>query len=287
MSALRTIASALCIVIGALLIASWAASSAALDAIENGTAIEDATSKALTSAEARTELVDHGTEFVLAALDDAGFNTNIPGIEAITAGIVDSVVTSDTFATIVHSQTRSVREQTVEQLTGDGEGAISVTLDVSDEVNAKLGEIPVIGGILPTITVPGVPVEVMDAQTADTVRNLWDWLHRAQTWFGWIGLLFLAVGILVSFRKRWFFAKVLFTVAAVSGIVWFAMTRTDPQTIANAMGGGNVVDAIITEIVRGAQSTVATAMGWVALGAMIGALVLSFFAARGNKGVES
>ena len=117
MSALRTIASALCIVIGALLIASWAASSAALDAIENGTAIEDATSKALTSAEARTELVDHGTEFTSKALDEWAYRRGValdfirPGkpvenafIESFNGRLRDECLNVYSFESISHGQ---------------------------------------------------------------------------------------------------------------------------------------------------------------------------------------
>jgi len=169
MSALRTIASALCIVLGALLIATWAASTAALSAIEEGTVIEDATTKAIATDAAQQELVTNGTEVVLGALDQAGINSNIPGIEAITREIVDAVVESDAFANVVHAQTQSVREQVVEALESTTTGPIVVTLDFSDEVNARLGQIPVIGGALPTVAVPGVPVEAMDADTADTL----------------------------------------------------------------------------------------------------------------------
>ncbi len=58
MNALRTIASALCIVLGALLIATWAASAAALDAIENTTVLEDAVARAVTTDAAQDALVD-------------------------------------------------------------------------------------------------------------------------------------------------------------------------------------------------------------------------------------
>lgn len=284
MKILRTLASAVCIVLGALLIATWAASMAALDAIENGTVIEDATAKAITTDLAQNALVEHGTDAVIAALADAGFSTDIIGFKALVSRVVDAVVSSDTFVEVVHTQTKSVREQMVEQLNSGLDGPITVTLDFSDKVNEKLGEIPVIGGALPDVAVPGVPVQVMDDQTADSARNAWNWLHIAKSWFGWLGLVFVALGILVSFRKRWFFAKLAFAVAAISGAVWFVMTFAEPSRLAEYVPGAGVADAIVTEIVRGAQDTVATAMGYVALGAMIVALVLLGLAWRGRKG---
>ena len=138
--------------------------------------------------------------------------------------------------------------------------------------------------MLPDVTVPGVPVQVMDAQTADSARNAWHWLNIAKSWFGWLGLAFVALGILVSYRKRWFFAKLALAVAAISGVVWFVMTYAEPSRIAEFVPGAGVADAIVTEIVRGVQNTVATAMGYVALGAMIVALVLFGLARRGRKG---
>lgn len=284
MKLLRTLASALCIVIGALLIATWAASTAALNAIENGTVIEDATAKAITTDLAQNALVEHGTDAVLDALDNAGFNTDILGFKALVSRAVDAVVSSDTFVEAVHAQTKSVREQLVDELNAGGEGAISVTLDVSDQVNAKLEQIPVIGGALPAVTLPGVPVQVMDAQTADSARTAWKGLNLASNWFGWIGLVFVVLGIIVSFRKRWFFAKLALAVGVISGMVWLVMTVAEPATIAEFVPGGGVADAVVVEIVRGAQNTVATAMGYVALGAMIVALALFGLASRARKG---
>jgi hypothetical protein len=285
-SGLRTFASALCIVLGALLIATWAASFAALNAIENSTVIEDATAKAITTDVAQRALVDKGTQVVLEALAETGFNTDIPGIEGITQGIVEKIVNSDGFVRTVHAQTGSIREQVVAELNSESTGAITVTVDFSAQVNALLKEIPVIGQSLPTIAVPGVPVEIMDASTADTARTTWDWLQLAKKWFGWLGLALLAVGILVSSRKRWFFAKVLLAVGVLSGIIWGAMTLLEPQTVADRLPGGGVADAVIVELVHHVKSNVATTMGYVALGAMIGALVLFTLAARQREGTK-
>lgn len=283
MKSLRTLASALCIVLGALLIATWAASTATLDAIENGTVIEDVTARAITTDRAQEALVDRGTELVLGALEEQGFNTDIPGIEGITAGILEKAVSSDAFVNTVHAQTKSVREQMIVALDSSEAGAIYVTLDFSDQINALLEQIPVIGPSIPTIAVPGIPLETMDAQTAETARSTWSWLHIAQDWFGWLGLASLAAGIAISYRKRWFFAKVALAVGVFSGMIWLAMTALEPQTIAERLPGGGVADAIIVEMVHHVQATVATAMGYVALGAMMVALVLFGLAARGKK----
>lgn len=283
MKTLRTLASALCIVIGAVLIATWASSMAALNAIENGTVIEDVTARAITTERAQEALVDKGTALVLETLEEQGFNTDIPGIQGITEGVLAKIVSSDAFVNTVHAQTKSVREQMVAALNSGEEGAISVTLDFSDQINALLQQIPVIGDSLPTLAVPGIPLEAMDAETAQTARSTWNWLHVAEDWFGWLGLLSLAAGIAISYRKRWFFAKVALAVGVISGLIWLVMTALEPQTIAERLPGGGVADAIIVEMVHHVQGTVATAMGYVALGAMIGALVLFSLAARGRK----
>ncbi len=180
----------------------------------------------------KTHWSTKGTDEVLKALDNAGINTDLLGLEAIVSNLVAAFVASDTFVDTVHAQTGSVREQTVDALNAGGDGPITVTLDFSDQVNEKLAQIPVIGSALPTIAVPGVPVEVMDAQTADSARNSWHWLHIAKQWFGWLGLVFVAIGLLVSYRKRWFFAKVSLAVGVAAGAIWAAMTfhqSADPR----------------------------------------------------------
>jgi len=286
MNALRTWASALCIVLGALLLATWAASWAALNAIENGTVIEDATVRAIATESAQEALVETGTQQVLAALDGAGIDSSTPGIEGITQALIAAIVSSEEFADLVHAQTKSIREQMVVALNGEGTGAITVSIDLSPEVNEKLGQIPVIGDSLPEVAVPGIPVQVMDADTADRARGAWDALHFAKAWFGWLGLAFVALGILVSHRKRWYFAKLSLAVGVIAGVVWLVLKAFEPQYIAEVLTGGGVADAIIIEIVSHAKSTVVTTMGWVALGAMIVSLLLFTLASRGRKEVR-
>lgn len=283
MSALRTLASALCIVAGALLLATWAASTATLAAIEDKTVIEDATARAIATDAAQDALVSSGTTAVLAALGDAGFDTDVPGLEGITRGIIEAAVTSDAFARTVHSQTASIRIQVVNSLNEDVEAPIVVTLDFSDDVNARLSQIPVIGDSIPTIQVPGVPVQVMDAESAHTARATWDSLHFAKKWCGWLGLALVALGLVVSHRRRWYFAKLALAVGAIAAIVWAVLRALEPQSLAERLPGGGVADAIVVEIANHAKGTVVSVMGYVALGAMIAALVLFTLAARGKQ----
>lgn len=287
MSALRTWMSALCIVLGALLIATWAASWAALNSIENGTVIEDATARAIVTESAQTALVENATEQVLIALDAAGIDSTTPGIEGITQALIAAIVSSEGFVDLVHAQTKSIREQVVASLNGDETGSITIELDLSPQVNDKLAQIPVIGDSLPEIAVPSIPVQVMDDATADRARTAWDALHFAKAWFLWIGLAFVALGILVSHRKRWYFAKLFLAIGVIAGVLWLLLTAFEPQTIAERIAGGGVVDAVIVEIVSHAQGTVVTTMGWVAVGAMMVSLVMFGLASRGTKGVRS
>lgn len=287
MSKLRTVASAVCIVLGALLIAVWAASWATLNAIKESTVIEDSTARAIESEAAQSALVDRATQLVMDALDNAGFDSSTPGVEGITAALIEAIVSSDEFIAAVHAQTKSLREQMVEELSADAEGAISVTIDLSPQVNARLAQIPVIGDSLPQIAVPGVPIEVMDAEMADKARTIWDGLHFAKQWFGWLGLVFVALGILVSHRRRWYFAKLALAVGVAAAILWLIVTNFEPVTLANNTPGGGATDAVIIEILRQAQGTVATTMAYVALGAMIVSLLLFVLASRGNKGGQA
>jgi hypothetical protein len=273
-----------CIVIGALLIATWAASVATLDALEEGTIVEDLTAKAIETPKAREALVTVGTDKAVSALEDLGVNTSIPGLKLAISAIVEGIVSSDDFVALVHGQTASARMQLIDQLNEGGEGPLVITFDFSDQVNAQLEKIPVIGPSLPDVTVQGVPVQIMDADTADTARTGWDWLHVAKAWFGWLGLGFLALGIVVSYRKRWFFAKVALAVGVISGLLWAAATYLSPQTLAERIPGGGVSDAVIEEIAHHVKGRVTTTMGYVALGAMIVAVVLFTLASRGNKG---
>lgn len=283
MSALRTAASALCIVVGALLIAAWAASWATLNAIKDSTVIEDSTARAIESEAAQDALISEATEQVLIALDNAGFNASAPGVEGITAALIEAIVSSDEFIALVHDQTRSLREQVVEELDGDEPGAITVTLDLTPQVNERLAQVPVIGGSIPEVTVPGIPVQVMDEATAEKARTAWDVLHFGKQWFGWMGLALIVLGVLVSHRRRWYFAKLTLAFGIAAGLIWLVVTRFEPITVAQNTPGGGASDAVIVEILRQAQGTVATTMGYLALGAMMVSLVLFILASRGAK----
>jgi len=280
-------ASALCIVVGALLLATWGASTAALAALEDGTIIEDATARVIATEAAQNVVVEAGTDRVLEALAGVGVSTDIPGMRALVESLIASVVSSQGFADATHAQAAAVRQQVVKQLQDGGTGPITVSLDFSVEVNAALTSLPLVGDSLPSVSVPPVPVEVMDAQTADAARTTWGWLETARAWCGWLGLGFLALGIVVSFRKRWYAAKVALAVAAMSAGAWLVLTWVDASTVATWLPGEGLADAVLVDIADHAKANVASTMGWVALGAMMMAAVLLVLARSGSKGKSS
>ena len=278
MRVLRTILSALCIVLGAALLATWAAATVAVLAIEDSTVIEDSTARALATDAAKDAMIGGGTERALSALSAVGVDVEIPGIRAAVEGIVTAVVNSDTFSEVVRSQAGSIRQQVVTELNGPSVGAITVTLDFTDAVNAGLADLPLVGGSLPTVTVPGIPVQVLDEDAGNSARTLWDWMHAAKQWFGWLGLALLALGVVVSPRKRWYLMKVAWAVAAVSAVVWAIFMFVDPQTIAQWLPGGDIRAAIAVELISSAEEPVTTTMAYIALGATVAALVLFLIA---------
>lgn len=281
MTWLRTLASALCIILGSLLLAVWAAATTALTAIEGTTVVEDAASRAIASEPAQEVLVSQGSDLVLKALDTQGVNTDIPGLEFAVRTLVEAVVSSEEFAATVNAQVKSVRQQLVEELNTDGTGPIVVTVDVSDQVNIRLEQIPVVGPSLPDITVPGFPVQVMDAETADSVRGAWDWLHFAQDWCGWLGLALLALGLLASHRRRWYLAKAALAIAIMSGIGWLVFANAEATDIVSWIPGEGILDQVVIEVFRhDAVASIERTLGFIALGAMIVAVILFIIAAR-------
>jgi len=281
MKGLRTFASALCIIVGAALLAAWVAAMAALTAIEDSTVIEDAAARVIQSDSAQLALVTQGSDAVITALADQGVNTDIPGLKAAVRTIVESIVSSDEFTAAVNAQVKSVREQVVANLNGDNTGPIVVTLDFTDEVNKRVEQIPIIGPSIPDLTVPGVDVQVIDAETADSVRSAWDALHWIADWCGWLALAVLALGMLVSHRRRWYLAKAALAIAVLSGIGWAIVKFVQPSTIESWIPGEGVADQIIVEIFRDdAAAAVAKNLGIVALGAAIVAVVLFILSAR-------
>lgn len=240
MSLLRTVMSALCIIAGAFLIASWAVSSVIVDAVEDGTALRGITERALDSPEVRAALAEHMTDRAVGSLSESGFDASLPLVRGAVESGFEAVVSTDAFRDSVLAEVDDAHGQFAEQLTDSLQEPAPLVLevDVSDTVNARLDEVPGVGTSLPEVTVAPISVEVLSAGTFTTVRDTYQQIEWASTWGLWVGIGLLIAGLLVSQRRRWFVAKVLLAVGVICLLLGGAIALLGPETIVTFIPGG-------------------------------------------------
>lgn len=273
--AVRTVVAAVCILLGAALIAVWLASAAALGTIDDSEAVASVAREVAMSEETHAAVSEQATAAVLDALESAGVD-GIPGVEAVVEAIVAAVVDSQSFADAVQAQAGAAGQQVLEGVRS-GSGPLVVTVDISDAVNERLETIPVVGPLLPDVVVAPIPVQVADAAAADQARSALDRLEWAARWAGWLGLGVIAVGFVVTTRRRWYVAKAAAAISAFCGLTWAAITFGDPAALAADIPGGiggTAPGVVLDALARHAGPRVADAMAFAAIGAMIIAVVL-------------
>src|SRR5690606_12419444 len=124
-----------------------------------------------------------------------GIDLEAFGLSGAMDALVAAAVESDAFPKLVESQVESAREQFVEQLKDRDRppGPLIIHVDVSNVINDQFATAPLIGSILPTVAVPPIAVEAVDAETFEDARQSYRAVDFARTWMLWIGLALLAV----------------------------------------------------------------------------------------------
>lgn len=286
MSGLRTLLSALCIVVGALLGAAWLAATALVGTVEDGGAAGQVSQFVADDPQVLDAAADAGTERVVEALRGAG--VDFPGLDAIVAQVVSAAVHSEAFTNAVRAQAESAGEQLVSGVTS-GSGPLVVMVDISEPVNDGLGAIPLVGPRLPHITIPPIPVQVASEDQAQGARDAYDRVEWVANWAGWLALTLIAAGLLISHRRRWYLAKAALAVGVACGLGWALATFGDPGELVAALPGGLAGTApgeVVTMLADHASESVASVLGFAAIGAMIIAGVL-LVVARATQGAGS
>ena len=238
---LRTLLSALCVLGGAVLIASWAVSSVVVDAVEDGTALRGITERALDSSAVRAVIAERMTDQAIAGLADAGIDANGALVRSALESSIEAAVGTEAFRESVQNEVEGAHGQVAEQLTDSlrEPAPLVLQVDVSDTINDRIDEVPGVGGAIPDVAVTPVSVEVLDADTFETARDTYRQVEWAAQWGLWAGLALLVVGILVSYRRRWFLAKVLFALGVISLLFGGAIALLGPDTIVTFIPGGS------------------------------------------------
>lgn len=281
---LRTIVSAVMIVLGALFIATWAVSQVVVEAVQDGSAVAGITEAILDSPGALAEVGDQLGDAAIDALADSAIDLAALGLDGAIRDQVTQLVQSEAFAAEVKRQAVNSQSQFEGALTDDARqpGPLVLMMDASPLVNARVDEIPLVGGLVPDLKIAPIPVEVASADTIEDARTAYGFMQFAATWFIWMGIALVAIGLLVSVRKRWFLAKTLLAVGVISIGVWALLTFVPPETIAGWYPGGSdssVSTIVVETFTEVSAPSVASRMMWWGVIALVGSGIFALVGA--------
>lgn len=283
MSALRTVASAILIVLGALLIALWAVSGIVTRAVEDGTAVRGIAERAFEDPAIVAAVGRTMGDGAVDGLAERGVDLEAVGLDDALRTLLARVAESDAFRRAVIDQIDDVYDQISSQLTAAlrEPAPLVVGIDPSSYVNDQVDAIPLVGESLPELALADVPVELMDEPTFTRARTAYQVAEAADPWALWIGLALLAAGILVSHRRRWFVAKTALALAVVTGGLWLLLQmRGLAGTVALLPGGadGDLGTLLLRVVTEEAEPELRSRLLTVALWSLVGAVL---FAAAG------
>ncbi|WP_061962295.1 hypothetical protein [Demequina flava] len=239
MRGLRTLLSAISILVGAVLIVAWAVSSVAVRTVEDGTALTGITETAFDIPGVVSGLSGQIQDQAIDGLAEQGIDTESLGVDDEVRGAVDTAVRSDAFEDAVVAQVAAAQDDFLYQLThpDTAAGPLVLQVDISSLINARIDDIGQVGAAVPDVSVEPVPVEVLTAERMSDAQTGYAWMERLASWGLWAGLAMLAFGILVSHRRRWFVAKALLAIGVLALGFGAVVRFIDPSAVAAFLPG--------------------------------------------------
>jgi len=253
---LRTVVSAIAILAGAALLVTSLTALLVTRAVEDGAVSESAIRATLRNPMVMDPVVAHIDQSAVGALANAGVDVDAPGLSDALHALLAELANDDDFVASLASPINDAMGRLHRELTEPGRppAPFSVSIDASDSVNGQLGKLPAVGESLPSLALPPVEIELIRAERFEQARETYSRIEYARSTLWWAGLLVLALGLLVSPRKRFFAAKALAVVGAMSLAVALALAVETPERVrsmlpaaSDAMWGQLVTDTLATQ----------------------------------------
>lgn len=241
MKALRTLVSAISILGGAALVVAWCGAWLLLGAVDDGVVARTMARTALASPTVTASIGDEMMARTTESLAEVGVDLSVIGADDdLHAALLDWVRSPD-FKQTVLDQVDAARDEVRRELSRHDRqpGPLFVSIDVTNTVNKQLSEVPVVGSLMPSVSIAPVPVEVASAESFDKARTVYSRLEFAKRYFLWIGGGLLAVGLAVSTRRRYVVAKFLIAVGAMALGLVLVLTLATPERLASGLPGGD------------------------------------------------
>jgi hypothetical protein len=274
--------SAIAILVGATLVVLWLVSWVAIRAVEDGSATESIVVVALKNPAVIGKIGVEVKDNALAALAGRGIDLDVWGVgDAAAESITDLVGTAE-FRDSVLGQLQAAREELHDELTAPDRALapFDIQIDTSDLVNDRIDGVTGATIDVPNVSVAPVRIEVVSADTFEKARTGYARMEFAKRFFLWAGLALIALGMMVSTRKRWVIAKFLaavgvFSLGAYVALVWIGPDRMAGWIPGGADGGWATVfgDVIAKEALPTVTGNLLLASGVALVGAAVAALL--------------
>lgn len=282
MRAVRTVASALALFVGALLVLTWSVASIIIAVIDDGPAVRDVAGRALSSPQLMDSLSNEIASHAVTALRQQGIDPAAVGLdEAKVSQVIARELASPAFQSALVAEIDKAHTQVSAQLAEPSRGSapLSVKVDLSDAVNARVKEAGGPLALLPPLDLPVTNLELLDAGQFEQARDVYSGVRAVERWGLWCALAVLAGGAWVSPRRRWFAMKFFLLFGALSIGLGFEIGSLDRWLSDDIPGftqgvGATLWTALVTEDVAAHVRGIAFWAGGVSLAlALVAAIV--------------
>jgi hypothetical protein len=288
MNGLRTVISAVAILVGSALIVVWLIAFALVRSVEDGSAARSAAQVALKSPAVMNHVSAEIYARTAGSLLDLGLDVEALGVGGAVRSAAETVTESDEFEQVLLDSVDAASGQLHRDLTDPHRpaGPFAVEVDASETLSAELRTVPVVGDSLANVRLRPISVEVVSAESFETARDSYERLEFAKRAFGWMGLACLAIGLIVSTRKRYVVGKFLIAVGAFALLAGLVLAVLTPERLVDLVPGGGgswgqlIADALGDEQVPRLR-TVLLLVGSSAV--ILGAAILGATAARWGR----
>lgn len=226
MTMLRRFFAVVFFVLGVLALLAWVASAFVVKQVEDGTAVTGIAQKVVAQPAVAKIITEQAQVLVNASLKQNGIDVAALGIQSTVDNAVAATVASPVFQEKLAAAVDAARASIASQLTSPASAGqpLVVSLDVGSVLASTIASIPVVGALVPKLTVEPLSIPVASANEFGKVRTAYSAIRKIAAWGGWIGLLLVAIGIVLTPRKRWLIPLGLLSAGIGAGALWAVLS---------------------------------------------------------------
>ncbi|MFW7415765.1 hypothetical protein [Demequina sp. SO4-18] len=236
----RAVGAVALVAIGATFIVAWAVSVNAVRSIEDGTAGDQLAENAFASPQVSELIADEVVASLRDEVSDPRAQAALIVLDRQIRDAVQAIASSDVVAGLMSQGGERIRDRFVAEVADPARepGPFVLSIDVAQGVNSRLADVPVVGGALPTVSLPVLTVEAISEQAFEDVRSVYATMQFLAAWGVWIGITALAAGIGLAPRRRTFGPWALAAVGSSLVALALIAGAAGPAALASLLPGG-------------------------------------------------